>query len=153
MKIEIIVPGKISKHLQSALDYYLERLQKYAKVSLSFVELGGDINTKEGKVIIRKEAEEIKKRLKGRKYILVDLHGSHFSSEEFAKKLDNILTVQSEIVFVIGGPLGIDDTLRTDALFKLSFSKMTFTHEMCVILLFEQIFRSFKILNNEKYHY
>lgn len=153
MKIEIIVPGKISKHLQSALDYYFERLQKYAKMSLSFVELGGDINTKDGKIIIRKEAEEIKKRLKGRKYILIDLHGTLLSSEEFAQKLDNILTVQSEIVFVIGGPLGIDDTLRNEALFKLSFSKMTFTHEMCVILLLEQIFRSFKILNNEKYHY
>ncbi|MFN6992437.1 MAG: 23S rRNA (pseudouridine(1915)-N(3))-methyltransferase RlmH [Fervidobacterium sp.] len=49
--------------------------------------------------------------------------------------------------------MGIDDTLRTNPLFKLSFSKMTFTHEMCVILLLEQIFRSFKILNNEKYHY
>lgn len=76
-----------------------------------------------------------------------------YSSEEFASKLENSLNSLSEIVFVIGGPLGIDDSLRNGAIFSISFSKMTFTHEMCVILLLEQLFRSFKIMKNEKYHY
>lgn len=153
MKIEIIVPGKISKHLQLALDYYLEKIQKYSKVFVTFVELGGDVNTQEPKVIIKREGEEIRKKLRGRKYILIDLHGLQFSSEEFAQKLESVINTQPELVFVIGGPLGIDAVIRENALFRVSLSKMTFTHEMCVILVLEQIFRSFKILKNERYHY
>ncbi len=153
LKIEIIVPGKMSKHLQSAMNYYLEKLERFTKVQITFVDLGGDVNSDDSKSIVKREAEYIKKKLRDRKYILVDLWGKEFSSEEFASKLENTLNILSEIVFVIGGPLGIDDSLRSGAIFSISFSKMTFTHEMCVILLLEQLFRSFKIIKNERYHY
>lgn len=153
MKIEIILPGKMSKHLQPAMNYYLEKLERFTKVQITFVDLGGDVNSDDSKSIIKREAEYIKKKLRDRKYILVDLWGKEFSSEEFASKLENTLNILSEIVFVIGGPLGIDDSLRSGAIFSISFSKMTFTHEMCVILLLEQLFRSFKIIKNERYHY
>ena len=153
MKVEIIVPGKMSKHLQPAMKYYLEKLERFTKVQITFVELGGDINSEDTKSIIKREGEYIKKKIKDRKYILIDLWGREYSSEEFASKFENTLNSLSEIIFVIGGPLGIDDSLRKDAIFSVSFSKMTFTHEMCVILLLEQIFRSFKIMKNEKYHY
>ncbi|MEN3042543.1 MAG: 23S rRNA (pseudouridine(1915)-N(3))-methyltransferase RlmH [Fervidobacterium sp.] len=153
MKVEIILPGKISKHLQPALEYYLDKLERFANVQITFVDLGGDVNTQEPKVIIKREAENIRKKLKGRKYILIDLWGNEFSSEEFAAKIENIINSFSEIVFVVGGPVGIDNSIRNDALFSISFSRMTFTHEMCVILLLEQLFRAFKIIKNEKYHY
>ncbi|MCX7653616.1 MAG: 23S rRNA (pseudouridine(1915)-N(3))-methyltransferase RlmH [Fervidobacterium sp.] len=153
MKVEIIVPGKISKHLQSALEYYLDKLERFANVQITFVDLGGDVNTQEPKIIIKREAENIKKKLKDRKYILIDLWGREFSSEEFASKIESIINNFSEIIFVVGGPVGIDNSIRNDALFSISFSRMTFTHEMCVVLLLEQLFRAFKIIKNEKYHY
>lgn len=143
----------MSKHLQPAMNYYLEKLERFTKVQITLVGLGGDVNNDDAKTIIKREAEHIKKKLKDRKYILVDLWGKEYSSEEFASKLEKSLNSLSEIVFVIGGPLGIDDSLRNGAIFSISFSKMTFTHEMCVILLLEQLFRSFKIMKNEKYHY
>jgi len=153
LKIELIVPGKLSKHLQPAFDYYVEKLNRFAKISVHFVELGGDLNTEDEKTILKKEAEHIKKRLKDRKFILLDLWGKELTSIEYARFLENTINKLSEIVFVIGGPLGIDDSLRENALAKISLSKMTFTHEMCVILFLEQTFRAFKILKNEKYHY
>lgn len=153
MKIEIIVPGKMSKHLQPAMNYYLEKLERFTKVEIKFVDLGGDINTENAKTVIKREAENIKKRIRDRKYILIDLWGKEYTSEEFASKIQSTLNNVSEIVFVIGGPLGIDNTLRSGAMYSISLSKMTFTHEMCVILLLEQLFRGFKIISNERYHY
>lgn len=153
MKIEIIIPGKISKHLLPAQEFYEEKISRFARLDISFVPLGGDINTTDPKVILSKEAEYISRKLRERKYTLIDLWGKQMSSEEFAQYLDKSFLKDSELVFVIGGPLGIDESLRKKANEKISFSKMTFTHEMCLILLLEQIFRGFKILRNEKYHY
>ncbi|AMW33512.1 23S rRNA (pseudouridine1915-N3)-methyltransferase [Fervidobacterium changbaicum] len=153
MKIEIIIPGKISKHLLPAQEFYEEKISRFTKLDISFVPLGGDINTTDPKVILSKEAEYISRKLRERKYTLIDLWGKQMSSEEFAQYLDKSFLKDSELVFVIGGPLGIDESLRKKANEKISFSKMTFTHEMCLILLLEQIFRGFKILRNEKYHY
>jgi 23S rRNA (pseudouridine1915-N3)-methyltransferase len=153
MRIEIIIPGKISKHLLPAQEFYEEKISRFAKVEVNFVPLGGDINTLDPKVIISKESEYILKRLKDRRYTLIDLWGKQMTSEEFAQYMDKTFMKDSELVFVIGGPLGIDETVRKNATERISFSRMTFTHEICLILLLEQIFRGFKILKNEKYHY
>ncbi|MGB9615668.1 MAG: 23S rRNA (pseudouridine(1915)-N(3))-methyltransferase RlmH [Fervidobacterium sp.] len=151
--MEIIIPGKLSKHLQPAFDYYLEKLDRFTKVHVSFVELGGDLNKEDEKVILKREAQQIEKRLKGRKYILIDLWGKQYTSTEFADFIKSSINFSSELIFVIGGPLGVDESLKQKAQLRISFSKMTFTHEMCLVLLLEQIFRSYKILNNERYHY
>ncbi|SHN51139.1 50S rRNA methyltransferase [Fervidobacterium riparium] len=153
MRIEILVPGKISKHLLDAENYYLEKISRFADVNVEFVPLGGDVNTENPKVILGKEAEAIFKKLKDRRYILIDLWGKQLTSEEFSSLIDRNFQISSEIVFVIGGPLGVDEELRKKAAERISFSKMTFTHEMCLVILLEQIFRGFKILRNEKYHY
>jgi len=85
--------------------------------------------------------------------ILIDLFGKEMTSEQFSVFLERQFMVLSELVFVIGGPLGVDEKIRNNAAERISFSKMTFTHEMCTAFLLEQIFRGFKILKNEKYHY
>jgi len=153
MKIEIIVPGKISKHLLPAEEFYKEKLSRFSQIEVNFVPLGGDVNTDNPKVILSKEAENINKKLKGRRYYLIDLWGREMNSEEFAIFIDRGFQMNSELIFVIGGPLGVDENLRKNATERISFSKMTFTHEMCLIILLEQLFRGFKILRNEKYHY
>jgi len=102
---------------------------------------------------MKREAEYIERRLNGRKYILIDLFGKEMTSEQFSVFLERQFMVLSELVFVIGGPLGVYEKIRDNASERISFSKMTFTHEMCTVLLLEQIFRGFKILKNEKYHY
>ncbi|WP_448376463.1 23S rRNA (pseudouridine(1915)-N(3))-methyltransferase RlmH [Fervidobacterium sp.] len=153
MTIDIIVPGKVSKHLLPAKEFYEEKLSRFAEVKVNFVSLGGDVNTDNPKVILAKEAEGINKKLKGRRYVLIDLWGKEMSSEEFTKFLDKHFQLNSELVFVIGGPLGVDDFIRNNAAERISFSRMTLTHEMCLILLLEQLFRGFKILKNERYHY
>jgi|GEM_PF-98044 23S rRNA (pseudouridine1915-N3)-methyltransferase len=153
LKIEIIVPGKISKHLLSACNYYMEKISRFAKIEVNHVNLGGDLNSEDANVIMKREAEYIERRLNGRKYILIDLFGKEMTSEQFSVFLERQFMVLSELVFVIGGPLGVYEKIRDNASERISFSKMTFTHEMCTVLLLEQIFRGFKILKNEKYHY
>jgi len=153
LNIEIIVPGKISSHLQPAYEYYMNRLKRYVNVRVSFVPVGGDVNVESTSVIKGREAEQIFKKLRGRKYVLVDLGGRQMTSEEFAKFVNLQIPGNQELVFVIGGPVGVDETLKRGAQFIMEFSKMTFTHEFCVVLLLEQLFRAFKIIKNERYHY
>lgn len=153
MKIEVIVPGRISKHLLPACEYYKEKINRFAKIEISHVNLGGDLNSEDASVVMKRESEYIERKLNGRKYVLIDLWGKEMASQNFSVFLERQFMVLSELVFVIGGPLGIDEKIKNNAIERISFSKMTFTHEMCVVLLLEQIFRSFKILKNEKYHY
>ncbi|APT71753.1 50S rRNA methyltransferase [Thermosipho affectus] len=152
MYIEIIIPGKLSKHLRDAFDFYLGKIKRFAKVKVTFIKLGGDLNKLSRGVILKNEAKEILSKIKGRKFVLLDLFGKQIDSLEFSKFLD-MQMLEGEIVFVIGGPLGVDEQLRRLSLKRISLSKFTFTHEMVLILLLEQIFRGFKIINNEKYHY
>ncbi|ODN31469.1 50S rRNA methyltransferase [Fervidobacterium thailandense] len=153
MNVEIIVPGKISAHLLPAYEYYLDRLDRYVNVNVSFVNLGGDVNVENPSVIKKREAEHIQKRLRGRSYILIDLGGRQLTSEEFAELISQHIPGKKELVFVIGGPVGVDETLKREARSIIELSKMTFTHEFCVVILLEQLFRAFKIIKNERYHY
>ncbi|ABR30062.1 50S rRNA methyltransferase [Thermosipho melanesiensis] len=152
MKIEVIVPGKISKHLKSAFDFYLDKLKRFCDLKISFVRLGGDINKTSKSVILNNEEKEILNKLKGRSFVLLDLYGKQIDSLEFSSLLKNKL-LEGNLCFVIGGPLGISENLRRMSEKRISLSKLTFTHEMALILLLEQLFRGFKIINNEKYHY
>ena len=147
MKINIIVIGKLKeKFLIDAANEYLKRLKPYATIEI--------IEIPEGKTIDI-EGEKIFSRLNFDSWIcLLDVNGENISSEDFAKKISELtLSGQSNLTFIIGGAFGISQKLKNSAQFKLSLSKMTFTHQMARIILLEQIYRSFKINRNEPYHY
>ncbi|MDK2885485.1 MAG: rRNA (pseudouridine1915-N3)-methyltransferase [Thermosipho sp. (in: thermotogales)] len=152
MKIEIFIPGKISRHLKEAFDFYLNKIKRFSKIKVIFTKLGGDVNTLSKEVILKKEAEDILKKLNGKEFYLIDLHGQKLDSIQFSKILEE-QKLNGEMNLVIGGPLGIDEELINKAKKRISLSDLTFTHELALILVLEQIFRGFKILNNEKYHY
>lgn len=149
--IKIICVGKLKeKYLVEAQQEYLKRLQKYTTVEL--IELS-DSNIDDEKVALEKEKNEILKHIKQKEYVItLEIEGKELSSVELSEKIDKTFITNSDITFIIGGSYGIHQTIKELSNFKLSFSKMTFPHQLFRILLLEQIFRSYKILNNEKYH-
>ena len=105
------------------------------------------------KEIIQKESSKIKKYIKEKDYnISLAIEGEMLSSVDFSKKIDNIFNNYSDINFIIGGSYGLDESLKNMCDLKLSFSKMTYPHQLFRVILLEQIYRAFKIINNESYH-
>ncbi|GAB6189207.1 23S rRNA (pseudouridine(1915)-N(3))-methyltransferase RlmH [Marinitoga arctica] len=153
--IKIYVIGKPkTKFIKSGIEQYLKWNGKYDRVELIELPLSTDLN--------KITSEEYKKQDKEKfdKYFLPDVfkvvldeRGKELSSIDFAKKIERWRIGKKNISFFIGGPLGHHEEIRKNADFLFSISKMTFTHEMAVLLLLEQIYRAFKINNNEKYHY
>ncbi len=143
--IKIITVGSIKeKYLKDMIDDYYKRIIKYHKIK--FVEVK-DSN-------ITKEKEEILKRINKSDYIIcLDIHGKEYNSIEFKEHLENLFNNSiSNITFIIGGSDGIDDEIKNKSNELISFSKMTFPHGLFRAILLEQIYRSFKIINNESYH-
>lgn len=149
--IKIICTGKLKeKYLSDAQEEYLKRLKKYTNIEI--IELP-DCNIDDEKIALEKEKEQILKHIKSKEYLItLEIEGKELSSVELADKLDKTFITNSDITFIIGGSYGIHSSIKEKANFKLSFSKMTFPHQLFRILLLEQLFRSYKILNNEKYH-
>ena len=99
------------------------------------------------------EAEKIKKYLTSKDYLItLEIEGKQYTSLEFAEKINQIQIENSNIVFIIGGSYGLSQEIKNMSKLHLSFSKMTFPHQLFRVLLLEQIYRSYKILNNESYH-
>ncbi|MDY2727417.1 MAG: 23S rRNA (pseudouridine(1915)-N(3))-methyltransferase RlmH [Candidatus Onthovivens sp.] len=137
---------------------YLKRLQKFAKISVfEFKEcvFSGNENNNNLEDFLEKEDSQILSKLGKDDYvILLDLHGKEISSEQFAKSFQDVIsTLRGDVDFVIGGTYGVSKSLQNRANFRWKFSELTFTHQMCRPLLLEQIYRAFKINNNEKYHH
>ena len=149
--IRIICVGKIKeKYLRDAIDEYSKRLSKYTKLEIIEVK---DESIGNEKDILKKESISIDKYINDKDYnIVLAIEGEELSSKTFAKKLDNIFNYSSNINFIIGGSLGIDDSIKEKANLKLSFSRMTYPHQLFRVILLEQIYRAFKIINNESYH-
>ena len=149
--IRIICVGKIKeKYLRDAIDEYSKRLSKFTKLEIIEVKDESIGNCKD---ILKKESISIDKYINDKDYnIILAIEGEELSSETFAKKLDNIFNYSSNINFIIGGSLGIDDSIKEKANLKLSFSRMTYPHQLFRVILLEQIYRAFKIINNESYH-
>nr|MBP3258491.1 23S rRNA (pseudouridine(1915)-N(3))-methyltransferase RlmH [Bacilli bacterium] len=148
--IRIICVGKIKeKYFTDAIKEYQKRLSKYTKLEIvELPDFDADINT-----ILKKESELILKQIKDKSYIItLEIDGNELSSVELSKKMDNIFNTNSDITFIIGGSYGLSDEVKKISNYKLSFSKMTFPHQLFRIILLEQIYRSYKILNNETYH-
>lgn len=142
--IKIICIGKIKEqYLKQGIEDYLKRISKYHKITL--VELSDSNPLKEGL--------EILKHINPKEYIIsLAIEGNLLSSKELSQKIDDIFLINSNITFIIGGSDGISPEIKKRSNYLLSFSKMTFPHGLFRIILLEQIYRSFKILNNETYH-
>ena len=149
--IKIICVGKIKeKYLNDAINEYKKRLLKYTKLEIIEV---NDVNTDNIEYNLIKEKELIEKNISDKDYIItLEIEGSMLDSVEFARKLDNIFNTNSTITFIIGGSNGIHNDIKIRSNYKLSFSKMTFPHQLFRVNLLEQIYRAFKINNNESYH-
>ena len=159
LSINIICIGKIKESFfKDAINEYSKRLSKYCNlniIELSDEKLPSKLNDKIIDNIKNTEGKKILSHLKKDSYkICLDLHGKQFSSEEFSSKIDSIsLNYNSSITFIIGGTLGISSEVLNSVDEKICFSKMTFPHQLIRVFLLEQLFRAFKISNNETYHW
>lgn len=149
--IKIICLGKIKEDFfKDAEKEYLKRLQKYTKLEIIELE---DEKDKDIKVCLSKEEQLIKKSIKDKdNLVLLDIKGKEYTSTEFSNFINKELTENSNITFIIGSSNGVSEEIKRLAKKKVSFSKLTFPHQMFRIILLEQIYRSFKIINNESYH-
>ena len=152
MKINIISVGKIKEqYFIDGIEEYRKRLTKYTNIEL--ITVMDEPNELDSKVVKKKEAERILSKIPSNSYtIVLDLGGKELDSIEFAKKIDEIKNVASTINFIIGGSLGLDEEVIKRADYRLCFSKFTFPHKLMKLILMEQIYRAFKINNNESYH-
>lgn len=158
MKIDILCVGKIKeKFYDDALKEYLKRLSRYARVSLVEVK---DEKTQEGasehedELVLQKEGERLEKYIEDDAYIIaLCIEGQQATSTEFADIITSIENSgKSHIQFIIGGSLGIDKDIKKRSDMRLSFSKMTFPHQLMRVILLEQVYRAYRIKNNEPYH-
>lgn len=155
MKIKIICLGKTKQRfIEEGITEYQKRITKYIKLNwqiLPDVKLTG---SKTIEIVKDQEAKILEKHIPASSFIIVlDENGKEFSSEKFAKFLEDKLIVGKDIIFVIGGVYGLSNKILKRADLLLSFSRFTFTHQMIRFLLGEQLYRSFTIIKGKKYHY
>lgn len=158
MKITIITVGKLKeKYLKQGIQEYMKRLGAYANIEI--IELPDEkapenMSEAEMEEVKRKEGERILAKVSLDSYIItLEILGELASSEKFAKKLDQLaLHGKSKIAFIIGGSLGLSEEVQKRSDYALSFSKMTFPHQLMRLILVEQIYRAFRINRGEPYH-
>lgn len=150
--IKIVCVGKVKdKNLLSLIDDYKAKINHYHK--LEIVEVKDEKITDNEKAVLDIEAQRVLDRISNDEYvILIDLHGKAIDSLLLAQKIDKLFTNHSKLTFVIGGSLGLGERLIDRANEKIKLSDLTFLHQMCRLILLEQIYRCFKINNNETYH-
>ncbi len=157
LHINVICVGKLKEqYLKEACLEYKKRLSKYCLIDI--IELADEkipdkLNDKLSFEIKERECKKILSNIKKDNYIIsLDLKGKQFSSEEFSHKLETISFINSSITFIIGGSLGLTNSVLEQSNELVCFSKMTFPHQLIRVFLLEQIYRAFKISNNESYH-
>jgi len=152
--INIVCVGKIKeKALSTLIAEYTKRISGYTKIEI--LEVNDEPNDKLPEATVKEtEGQRILKQIKKDAFVvLLDLQGKELTSVELSKKIEEINTYHSSnITFVIGGSLGVSEEVRSRADFKLKLSNMTFPHNIARLIILEQIYRSYKILNNEAYH-
>ena len=157
IKTEIICVGKIKeKYLEDAIKEYSKRLGAYVNLELIEVKdekTPDDASEKEIQKILKTEGDRIRKYIDEKAYVIATaIEGTQTSSEGFASKLEGLAMRVSKIQFVIGGSLGIDEGIKRSADELISFSKMTFPHQLMRVVLLEQIYRAYRIIRDEPYH-
>lgn len=157
MNITVIGVGKIKeKYFVSAIDEYSKRLSRFAR--LSIIELADEkipenASEKENEQVRKKEGTRILAKIPQNSFVVtLCIEGKEFSSEQLAEKIADISMTSSSITFIIGGSLGLSDEVKAQSALRLSFGRMTLPHQLMRVVLLEQIYRAFKINNNETYH-
>ena len=148
--IKIITVGKIKeKYYTDAVNEYIKRLSKYTKIDLIEVK---DEDYDISKTLLT-EKNSIMKYINDKDYIItLEIEGEELDSVSLSKKINDIQNNYSNITFIIGGSYGLHEDIKKLSNYRLSFSKLTFPHQLFRVILLEQLYRSFKILNNESYH-
>ena len=158
MKITLITVGKIKeKYLRDAIAEYSKRLSRYCK--LEILEVADEKTPDQASEVVEnsirdKEGERILKQIRDYMYVItLEIGGKMLSSEELAEKIDSLgIQGKSSIAFVIGGSIGLGEAVLKRSDYALSFSKMTFPHQLMRVILLEQVYRSYRIINGEPYH-
>lgn len=154
LKINLICMGDIKeKYLKEAIAEYSKRISRFA--DLKIIELKENVaktnNQSDVLQSLKKDGEEIKKHIKGYP-ICLDINGKMLTSEDFSKKISKLSLETSEITFIIGASNGICEEIKNLCKEKISFSLMTFPHQLMRVIFLEQVYRAFTILNNISYH-
>lgn len=157
MNINIIAVGKIKeKYFTAAIDEYAKRLSRFVKLNITEVadeKIPDNASEKEIEIIKDKEGAKILSKIPDNSYIVtLCIEGKEMPSEALAKKISDISMMSSSITFIIGGSLGLSDEVKAKSSLRLSFGSMTLPHQLMRVVLLEQIYRAFKINNNESYH-
>ena len=158
MKISVIAVGKIKeKYLKDAITEYSKRLSRYCK--LEIIELADEKTPDQASEAVEdairaKEGERLLKHIRDDMYVItLEIGGKMLTSEEFAEKIETLgVQGKSSIAFVIGGSIGLGKEVLNRSDFALSFSKMTFPHQLMRVVLLEQVYRGYRIVNGEPYH-
>ena len=158
MKITVLCVGKVKeKFYRDAIDEFSKRLSRYCK--LEIVEVSDEKTEEQAseteiRLVKEKEGERLLKNIKDDAYVItLCIDGKQLDSEELSEKMEKLgIQGTSHIYFVIGGSLGLADEVIKRADYKLSFSKMTFPHQLMRVILLEQIYRGYRIMNHEPYH-
>ena len=157
MKVTLICVGKVKeKFYRDAIKEYEKRLGAYIK--LNTIEISDEKvkveNDSEIALAMEKEGNNILSKIKDNQYVItLEILGKNLSSEEFASKIDNLMLIgKSDVVLIIGGSYGLSDSVKKRSDFALSFSRMTFPHQMMRVVLLEQVYRAYRIITGASYH-
>ena len=157
MNINIICAGKIKeKYFTDAVNEYAKRLSRFVKLNIIEVpdeKIPENTSEKEMETVKNKEGERILSKLPPSSFIVtLCIEGKELSSVDLARKIADISMTSSSISFIIGGSLGLSDEVKARSRLRLSFGRMTLPHQLMRVVLAEQLYRAFKINNNESYH-
>ena len=151
--IKIVSVGKVkSNHLKALIEDYVEKVSHYSKIEVIECK-DEDLSKTLPEKVKEIEGERILKQIKNEDFvILLDLRGKHVDTMAFKDKIQSLIDSSKNIDFVIGGSIGVSDEVKNRANMLLKLSDMTFLHQMTRLIILEQIYRAFKIMNNETYH-
>lgn len=157
MNINIIAVGKIKeKYFTAAIDEYSKRLSRFVKLNITEVadeKIPDRVSDKEIEQIKEKEGGKILAKIPNSSYVVtLCIEGEELSSEALAEKVASVSMTNSSVTFIIGGSLGLSEKVKSVSQLRLSFGRMTLPHQLMRVVLLEQIYRAFKINNNESYH-
>lgn len=158
MNIDIVCVGKIKeKYIKLGIDEFSKRLSKYCKLNIIEVpdeKAPENLSLKEEIMIKDKEGQKILSKIKDNSYVVtLEIQGKMLSSEDLASKMQDLMVSgNSRVSFVIGGSLGLSDDVLKRSNMGISFSKMTFPHQLMRLILLEQVYRGFRIMKGEPYH-
>jgi len=158
MEINIIAVGKIKEsYIQNGINNYIDRLKRFCKVNIYEVKsekIRDNLSSAQTEKLKNKEGKKVLAKVPDNNYVIaLSVKGKPMTSEGLAKSIQNVqMKSYSSIAFLVGGPLGLSDEVIDKADYNLSLSHMTFTHQMIRLILLEQIYRAFKIIEGEPYH-